>query len=108
MQERRVERVYVKCRGYQKPVPKSNRELSQGPAFPKFTAVYLWIKAGLAQTHGMSSTLPKPGLARAPVQIQKGWDLLDGGGGVLEIMDYKLNGIREQVHYFLVLYNSTE
>lgn len=55
-----------------KPVPKSSTDLSQVPAFPKFT-VYLWIKAVLAEPRGMSSTLPRPHLAMAPVQIQNGW-----------------------------------
>lgn len=67
-----------------KPIPKSSTELSQVPAFPKFT-VYLWIKAVLAEPRGVSSTLPRPDLAMAPVQIQNGWGLLDGGGGFWRI-----------------------
>lgn len=82
MQERGAGRVSVKCRGCQKPVPRSSTELSQVPEFPKFT-VYLWIKAVLAQTSGMSSALPRPGLATAPLQIPNGWGWLHGGGGIL-------------------------
>lgn len=82
--------------------PKAVQDFLRFPNFPSSQFIcglkQCWLNPMEWAARCLGQAWPRP---------QKGWGLLDGGGGILEKLDHMLNGITEPGYYFLVLHNST-